>query len=55
MGEKHMPQGFLIKSAFFIYDLCWKMIMPVLRSNKRLAEGFDQRTLKKSAPSKADI
>ncbi|MDP2786213.1 MAG: glycosyltransferase N-terminal domain-containing protein, partial [Sulfurimicrobium sp.] len=29
--------------------------MPVLRLNKRLAEGFDQRTLKKSAPSKADI
>ena len=29
--------------------------MPVLRLNNRLAEGFDQRTLKKSAPSKADI
>lgn len=38
-----------------MYDLCWKMIMPVLRLNKRLAEGFDQRTLKTSAPSKADI
>ncbi len=50
-----MPPDFLIKSAFFIYDLCWKMIVPVLRLNKRLAEGFDQRTLKKSAPSKADI
>lgn len=50
-----MPQGFLIKSALFIYDLCWKMSMPVLRLNKRLAEGFDQRALKKSAPSKADI
>jgi 3-deoxy-D-manno-octulosonic-acid transferase len=50
-----MPQGFLIKSAFFIYGLCWKMIMPVLRLNNRLAEGFDQRTLKTSMPSKADI
>ena len=50
-----MLQGFLIKSAFFIYDLCWKMILPVLRLNKRLAEGFDQRTLKNNAPSKADI
>ena len=29
--------------------------MPVLRLNNRLAEGFDQRTLKTSAPSKADI
>jgi 3-deoxy-D-manno-octulosonic-acid transferase len=50
-----MPQGFLIKSAFFIYDLCWKIIMPVLRLNKRLAEGFDQRTLKITSHSKADI
>jgi len=29
--------------------------MPVLRLNNRLAEGFDQRALKKDAPSKADI
>lgn len=50
-----MPQELLIKSAFFIYDLCWKIIMPVLRLNNRLAEGFDQRTLKNNAPSKADI
>ena len=50
-----MPQGFLIKSAFFIYDLCWKMIMPVLRLNNRLAEGFGQRTLKTNMPSKADL
>ena len=38
-----------------MYDLCWKMIKPVLRLNNRLAEDFDQRTLKTSAPSKADI
>jgi len=50
-----MPSGFTIKSAFFIYGLCWKMIMPVLRSNKRLAEDFYHRTLKTSMPSKADI
>jgi 3-deoxy-D-manno-octulosonic-acid transferase len=50
-----MPSGFLIKSAFFIYDLCWKMIIPVLRLNGRLADGYDQRTLKKGMPSKADI
>jgi 3-deoxy-D-manno-octulosonic-acid transferase len=50
-----MKQGFLIKSAFFKYELIWKMVMPFLRLNGRLAEGFDQRTLKMSAPSKADI
>jgi len=52
---KNMPKAFLINSAFFIYDLCWKIIIPFLRLNNRLAEGFDQRTLKKSAPLKADI
>jgi hypothetical protein len=50
-----MLQDFLIKFAFFKYDLIWKMIMPFLRLNKRLAEGFDQRTFKKDIPSKADI
>jgi len=50
-----MKQGFFIKSAFFKYELIWKMIIPFLRLNNRLAEDFDQRTLKKDMPSKADI
>jgi hypothetical protein len=29
-----MKQGFLIKSAFFKYELIWKMVMPFLRLNK---------------------
>jgi len=50
-----MPQEFLIKTAFFKYGLIWKMVMPFLRLNGRLADGYDQRTLKKDMHSKADI
>jgi 3-deoxy-D-manno-octulosonic-acid transferase len=50
-----MKQGFLIKSAFFKYELIWKMVMPFLRLNSRLADGYDLRTLKKDMPLKADI
>ena len=50
-----MPSDFFIKQAFFIYNLCWTMVMPVLRINKRLAEGFEQRTLKTNMHSKADL
>jgi 3-deoxy-D-manno-octulosonic-acid transferase len=50
-----MKQGFLIKTAFFKYEIIWKIVMPFLRLNSRLADGFDQRTLKKDIPSKADI
>jgi len=50
-----MKQGFLIKSALFKYELIWKMVMPFLRLNGRLADGYDQRTLKNNMPSKADI
>jgi hypothetical protein len=32
-----MPKGFLIKTALFKYDLIWKMVMPFLRLNGRLA------------------
>jgi len=29
-----MPKGFLIKFAFFKYELIWKMVMPFLHLNK---------------------
>lgn len=49
-----MPSDFLIKPAFYIYNMCWKIIIPLLRFNKRLADGFLQRTLKEK-PLKADL
>ncbi|MFH2047235.1 MAG: glycosyltransferase N-terminal domain-containing protein [Pseudomonadota bacterium] len=49
-----MPSDFLIKPAFFIYNICWKIIIPLLHCNKRLAEGFSQRTFKEE-PLRADL
>lgn len=50
-----MSSGFFVKPVFFIYNLCWKIIMPALRLNNRLAEGYDQRTLKNEVPLKSDL
>ena len=43
------------KFAFRLYNLAWGMIIPFLRYNRRLAEGFDQRTLMKLPPEAVDI
>jgi 3-deoxy-D-manno-octulosonic-acid transferase len=50
-----MSSDFSIKLALFIYNLCWKIIIPLLNLNERLAEGFNQRTLKNRVPLKADL
>ena len=44
----------LLKSAFGFYNFSWFVALPWLRLNHRLAEGFDQRTLKSMLPA-ADI
>jgi len=43
-----------IKVAFQLYNIGWKIAIPALRLNKRLAEGFKQRILRNKLP-KADI
>jgi len=43
------------KTAFTCYDLAWKFVIPLLRHNTRLAEGFNQRTLRDATPHAADI
>jgi len=43
-----------IKVAFRLYNFAWNIIIPLLRLNKRLAEGFKQRILGEKLP-KADI
>ena len=45
----------LHKIAFGLYDLGWRMALPWLKLNHRLAEGFSQRTLKEQLPGGADI
>ncbi len=43
------------KLAFWLYNLAWGMIIPFLRFNRRLAEGFEQRSLRKLPPKGMDI
>ncbi len=43
-----------IKAAFQLYNIGWNIAIPALRLNKRLAEGFRQRTLREKL-SEADI
>src|SRR3989339_123746 len=50
-----MPSGFPINLALYLYNLCWKIIIPLLNLNKRLANGFNQRALKNGMPLKADL
>lgn len=41
--------------AFFLYTLAWKAASPILRLNRRLSQGFPQRTLKQNTLPAADI
>ena len=43
-----------IKAAFQLYNIGWNIAIPALRLNKRLAEGFRQRTLREKLPE-ADL
>ena len=44
----------ITKSAFTVYDIGWWFALPFLRHNKRLVEGFRQRTMQELPPA-ADI
>ena len=43
------------KAAFAVYDMLWRMILPVLRRNPRLATGFESRLLKHPLKKNAHI
>jgi 3-deoxy-D-manno-octulosonic-acid transferase len=47
--------NFLHKTAFRFYDLSWRMALPWLKFNHRLAEGYHQRELKDDLPDAADL
>jgi len=49
-----MPHKLIQKIAFRLYNLVWSCSLPWLRLNHRLAEGFNQRTLKRGLPA-ADL
>jgi len=50
-----MSENILEKMAFCLYDLAWKIAIPWLRKNQRLADGFGQRTLRREVPGRADL
>jgi len=49
-----MSDNLTSRIAFGLYDLLWSCVLPWLRLNHRLAEGYQQRCLKKMLPA-ADI
>ena len=46
-----MHLNLIQKFAFRLYDLIWRSVLPWLQRNHRLAEGFQQRTLKIGLPA----
>jgi 3-deoxy-D-manno-octulosonic-acid transferase len=50
-----MSNNLAKEAAFWLYNLGWRLAIPALRLNHRLAEGFEQRTLKHKLPSAADL
>jgi 3-deoxy-D-manno-octulosonic-acid transferase len=51
----HNRQQPIMKTAFWFYNLGWKIAIPLLRKNPRLAEGFEQRIFQEKMPEKADL
>jgi 3-deoxy-D-manno-octulosonic-acid transferase len=47
--------NFFHKTAFGLYDLSWRIALPWLKLNHRLADGYGQRTLKDEPPGVADL
>jgi 3-deoxy-D-manno-octulosonic-acid transferase len=53
--SKFMSNNLVKKAAFWLYNVGWRLAIPALRLNHRLAEGFEQRTLQHKVPSPADL
>ncbi len=43
------------KGAFSLYGLAWGLGIPLLRLNRRLTEGYDQRRFRSPPPAPADV
>ena len=50
-----MSINLLHKIAFEFYNLGWRVALPWLKFNRRLAEGYPQRTLKEAVTQSADL
>jgi 3-deoxy-D-manno-octulosonic-acid transferase len=54
-GKNAMSVSVTKKFAFWLYNLIWALLIPFLRFNHRLAEGFSQRTLTDFPENGADL
>lgn len=43
------------RTVFRLYDLLWRLAIPLLKFHSRLAEGFASRTLQEKLPQKVDV
>lgn len=50
-----MPRNITLKATLYIYNLVWNLIIPALRLNQRLAQGFRQRTLQQMTLTRSDM
>ncbi len=50
-----MRERFLQKGFFALYDLSWRVALPLLSRNRRLAEGWEERTLQRPLPKGIDL
>ena len=50
-----MSMNLHYKAAFGFYDFGWRLALPWLKFNQRLADGYHERTLKDKLPGAADL
>jgi 3-deoxy-D-manno-octulosonic-acid transferase len=50
-----VSKNITLNATLYLYNLCWHLIIPALRLNQRLADGFRQRTLQQMTLPRADL
>jgi len=50
-----VSKNITLKATLYLYNLGWYLIIPALRLNQRLADGFRQRTLQQVTLTRADL
>ena len=50
-----MSKNITLNATLYLYNLGWHLIIPALRLNQRLADGFRQRTLQQMTLTRADL
>jgi len=50
-----VSKNITLKATLYLYNLGWHLIIPALRLNQRLADGFRQRTLQQMTLTRADL